>query len=148
MPKEYFCTKLTDMGLPCGERDETKFIEGRYSTCRSCRLKFMSEYNKTKTNKGKEQKNKQIDPDCNIRYLIEDTIIRVPLISNQTIVERMEDTEHDVSRILLLHHEYVDKSELKMEKLEKQIKTMSNYIKILLTLLPENKLEELEKINF
>jgi hypothetical protein len=45
-----------------------------------------------------------------------------------------------------LHHEYVGKMDIKIEKMEKQIQNMSNYIKVLITLLPENKLEQLEKI--
>jgi len=47
MSKEYFYSKIVETGLPCGERDVSKFIEGRYSTCRQCRLKFMSDYNKS-----------------------------------------------------------------------------------------------------
>ena len=146
MPKEYFCSKILDTGLPCGERDESKFIEGRYSTCRQCRLRSMSEYNKTKTEKGKEQKSKKIDPDNDIRWLIEDTFLRVPILSGQTIKERMENNEFDVSELLEKHFDYVDKTNLKIETLERKLENSYKCIEMFKFLLPEDKLESFEKL--
>jgi hypothetical protein len=146
MTKEYFCTKILDTGLPCGERDESKFIEGRYSTCRQCRLRSMSDYNKTKTSKGKEKKTKTIDPDNDIRWLIEDTFLRVPLLSNQTIKERMEDNEFDISDLLGKHHDYVEQTNLKIQKLEQKLENSYKCIEMFKFLLPPEKLELLENL--
>jgi hypothetical protein len=148
MPKEYFCTKLNDLEIPCGERDVSKFNEGRYSTCRSCRLKSMSEYNKTKTNKSKEQKNKLLDPDYNIRCLIEDTIKRVPISSDQTIVERIENNEFDISEMVSTNYAFTSKTSEKLETIEKQIEIMSKCIKTMASMLPEDKFEEIKKMYF
>jgi hypothetical protein len=146
MPKDYFCSKILDTGLPCGERDESKFIEGRYSTCRQCRLRSMSDYNKTKTSKSKEQKSKTIDPDKDIRWLIEDTFLRVPLLSNQTIKERMESNEFDISDLLEKHFDYVEKTNSKIENLENKLDNAYKIIEIFKFLLPEDKLDKFEKL--
>jgi hypothetical protein len=148
MPKEYFCSKILDTGLPCGERDVSKFIEGRYSTCRQCRLRSMSDYNKLKTDKSKEQKSKKIDPDSDIRWLIEDTFLRVPLLSGQTIKERMENNEFDVSELLEKHCDYVEKTNVKIRNLEKNLENAYKCIELFKFLLPPDKLELLEKFNF
>ena len=152
MPKEYFCSKILDTGLPCGERDVSKFIEGRYSTCRQCRLRSMSDYNKMKTDKTKEQKSKKIDPDSDIRWLIEDTFLRVPLLSGQTIKERMENNEFDVSELFEKHFDYVEKTNIKIRNLEKNLENSENKflkcIELFKFLLPPDKLELLEKLHF
>jgi hypothetical protein len=152
MPKEYFCSKILDTGLPCGERDVSKFIEGRYSTCRQCRLKSMSDYNKTKTSKGKEHKNKTIDPDNDIRWLIEDTFLRVPLLSGQTIKERIESNEFDISDLLEKHFEYVEETNAKIKMLETKLENsevkLSKCMEIFKVLLPEDKREIMGKLNF
>lgn len=129
MPKDYFCNKLLPNGTVCGEREVSKFINGRYTTCKPCRLRNMSDYNKTKTSKKKDEEVTKTDPDCNIRYLIEDTIKRVPFIQKQTIIERIKSSEDDVTDILNLHHEYVEKTDFIIEKIKKQMEEMKNEIK-------------------
>lgn len=121
MPKSYFCDKLSESGAICGETDISKFIEGRYTTCKSCRLQMMSQYNKTKTSKKKDKEAKKVDPDCNIRYLIEDTIKRVPFIGFQTIPDRIESSEEDLTGVLNLFQEHIEKNNIILEKMQKQI---------------------------
>lgn len=121
MPKSYFCDKLSESGVICGEIDISKFIEGRYSTCKSCRLQMMSQYNKTKTSKKKDKEVKKIDPDCNIRYLIEDTIKRVPFIGFQTIPDKIESSEEDLTDVLNLFQEHIEKNNIILEQMQKQI---------------------------
>lgn len=129
MPKDYYCNKLLPNGTVCREREVTKFIEGRYTTCKACRLRSMSDYNKSKTSKKKDIEATKADPDCNIRYLIEDTIKRVPFIQRQTILERIESSEEDVTAVMNLHHEYVDKNDYRIDLLCKQIEEMKKEIK-------------------
>jgi transcription initiation factor IIF auxiliary subunit len=128
MPKEYFCTKVLPNGIMCAERDNSKFISGRYTTCKSCRLRTMSEYNKEKTIKKQDKEAEKIDPDCNIRWIVEDTIKRVPFIDKQTITERIKSSEDDITSILNLHHEYTDKNDIKIEELYKQIDLLKKEI--------------------
>jgi hypothetical protein len=129
MPKEYFCEKILPNGIICAERDKTKFISGRYTTCKSCRLSKMSDYNRSKTNKKKDDEAEKEDPDCNIRYLIEDTIKRVPFSRQQTILEKIENSEEDITEVLNLHHEFVNKTETKIENMQKEIEELKLIIK-------------------
>jgi hypothetical protein len=131
MTKEYFCSKILSTGITCGERDSSKFISGRYTTCKKCRLQKMSDYNKSKTSKKKDEESEKIDPDCNIRWIIEDTIKRIPLINRQTIPERIESSEEDITNILNLHHEYTEKNDSMIEDLQKQIKELQTQIEFL-----------------
>jgi hypothetical protein len=139
MPKDYYCNKLLPNGTVCGEREISKFIDGRYTTCKNCRLRSMSDYNKSKTSKKKDTEATKTDPDCNIRYLIEDTIKRVPFIQRQTILERIESSEEDVTSVMNLHHEYVDKNDYKIDLLCKQLEEMKKEIK--------NLKEEIKNLN-
>jgi hypothetical protein len=131
MPKVYYCNKLLENGATCGERDVSKFIEGRYTTCKSCRLRAMSIYNKSKTSKKKDEESSKTDPDCNIRWLIEDTIKRVPFMGKQTIPERIESSEEDITSVLNLHHEYSDKNDNRLDKMQGEINELKEIIKIL-----------------
>ncbi len=128
MPKTYYCDKILDNGIICGERDTSKFIEGRYTTCRACRLNLMSKYNKSKTSKKQEEVSNKIDPDTSIRYLIEDTIKRIPLINKNTIPERIEGLEEDITDVFTKQWQYVEKNDTKIEVLEKRIKHLEEYI--------------------
>ena len=121
MSKRYFCDKLLDSGLICGETDISKFIEGRYTSCKSCRLQMMSQYNKSKNSKKKDNEAKKVDPDCNIRYLIEDTINRVPFLGQQTIPDRIKSSEEDITEILNLYYGHIEKNNFILEKMQKQI---------------------------
>ena len=124
MPKEYYCNKLLDNGIVCGERNIEKFISGRYTTCKPCRLRSMSVYNKSKTIKKKDEESTKLDPDCNMRWLIEDTIKRVPFMGTQTIIDRIENSEADISDVLNIHHEYVDKTNEIIKLLQTQIQNL------------------------
>jgi lipopolysaccharide assembly outer membrane protein LptD (OstA) len=140
MPKEYCCNKLLESGTVCGERDSTKFSSGRYTTCRNCRLRFMTSYNKKKTSDKKEEKNTNIDPECNIRYLIEDTIKRIPLMNNYTIPERIESFEEEYTEFLSKHERRNGTIQSKFNLLEQKIESLEKYIEKI-----EKELSELKK---
>jgi hypothetical protein len=140
MPKEYCCNKLLESGIVCGQRDQTKFSSGRYTTCRDCRLRFMSSYNKSKIQNKKEEKNSNIDPEFNIRYLIEDTIKRIPLMERNTIPERIECIEEEFIDSLSKQQSKNQFIESKFLLLEQKIDTLEKYIQKI-----EKELSELKK---
>jgi hypothetical protein len=140
MPKEYCCNKLLESGAVCGERDSTKFSSGRYTTCRNCRLKSMSYYNKKKTSDRKDEKNTNIDPECNIRYLIEDTIKRIPLMNNYTIPERIESFEEEYTGFLSKQERNNESIQSKFNLFEQKIASLEKYIEKI-----EKELSELKK---
>jgi hypothetical protein len=129
MPKEYFCDKQLENGVICGERDVSKFIEGRYTSCRKCRNKIMSEYNKSRTEGRKEKEMDKIDPDKNIRLLIEEVVCKYPLIDGKyNISEKFKSTEEDISDIIIktfVDFERINKKfdsmQLHIQSLEKEI---------------------------
>jgi len=128
MSKVYFCNKILENGSICGERELSKFIEGRYTTCKPCRLRNMSQYNKSKTSKKKDVESTKIDPDCNIRYLIEDTIKRIPFMGGETIPERIESSEEDISNVFEKVHAYFDKNNKTIERMQKEIDELKSFI--------------------
>lgn len=140
MPKEYCCNKLLESGIVCGQRDQTKFSSGRYTTCRDCRLRFMSTYNKKKNSDKKDDKNISLDPDCNIRYLIEDTIKRIPLMNSYTIPERIESFEEEYTEFLSKQERKNGLIQSKFLFLEQKIDTLEKYIEKI-----EKELSELKK---
>jgi hypothetical protein len=140
MPKEYCCNKILESGAVCGERDTTKFNVGRYTTCKNCRLKFMSNYNKSKSSGKKDEKNSIIDPEYNVRYLIEDTIKRIPLIERNTIPERIEIIEEEYIDSLTKQQIKNEQVQLKFLVLEQKINTLEKYIEKI-----EKELSDLKK---
>ena len=98
-PKVYFCTKTKDFKF-CGETDPEKFVQGRYSTCKECRNAYVREYNKEKKQSEAEEKNKEVDPSSNIRYLIVDTIKNAPIIEGYSVESKLRGNEDDISEVL------------------------------------------------
>lgn len=90
MPKTYFCKQIVN-GDVCGENNAENFPPGRYSSCRECRNRIARANLSSKKDKENDTKVNNIDPDQNIRYLIEDTILRSPFIGGQTIVSVIKD---------------------------------------------------------
>ena len=107
--KEYFCNKMIDLKT-CGETDPLKFEKGRYSTCKKCRVKLNSSYVANKKKSEEEQEYKEItdkvDPDYNIRYIVEETFLNTPLIRNKSIVNVIIANEMELTELL----NYVNKN--------------------------------------
>ena len=128
MPKTYCCDKILENGTICGESDITKFMDGRYTTCKPCRYRLMSVYNKNKTTERKDKRIETIDPDAHLRFIIEDTLRRVPLIGRQSVIERIKNGEDDVSGFFENQYTTNDRVNLKLLQLEQKINTMQLYI--------------------
>jgi hypothetical protein len=130
-PKVYYCTKTKDF-LTCGESDPANFIPGRYSTCKACRNKYVREHNKEKKASESEEKNKEIDPGSNIRYLIIDTIRYAPIINGKSVEEKIRGNEDDISDVLCTNSDSLDafKKEMLNEfiKMNQKIKELENEI--------------------
>jgi hypothetical protein len=91
MPKIYRCDKINEEGNICNETDQQNFTEGRYNTCKKCRLKIMTDYNKKKKDEKENKKNNTTDPDKNIRKIIEEIIKDTPTIKNlPNIIRKLE----------------------------------------------------------
>lgn len=149
MPKDYFCNKLLDNGDICGERDPTKFQIGRYSSCKSCRSSFVLKHNKTKNTDKKEEKINKIDPDVNLRWLIEDVIKTKPLVKGQTIEELLNFFDNEMTINLTKQEqqnrrfiEIFIQHEKDMTELLNKIRELENKTKEL-----KNEIHELKKIN-
>ena len=118
MPKVYRCDKTNEEGNICNDTNEQNFIEGRYNTCKKCRLKIMADYNKKKKNEKQTQKANTIDPDNHIRTLIKDTISDITLIKNlPDIIHRLEK---DISEECLNFNDKITKFEEKISLLENE----------------------------
>ena len=122
MPKGY-CCKQSIKGELCGETDPVKFSPGRYTACKACRNRASKQLISDKKVKEKDNIAKNLDPDENIRYLIEDTIKRVRLINDnkETIeeaissVDKMNSCNTDVIGDLLEKIRYIER---RLERLE------------------------------
>jgi hypothetical protein len=130
MPKIYRCNKIDETGNICNETNENNFNEGRYTTCKKCRLKFMIDYNKLKKEEKQNQNTTKIDPDNHIRELIEDTISNVSLIKNQTIPNIIRRLEKDITEECLNFEDKIKIFEAKFEdsikKFEDKISSLEN----------------------
>lgn len=120
MPKTYRCNKIKEDGEVCNETDENNFTEGRYTSCKKCRLKVMSDYNKFKKEEKKDKNTNKIDPDNHVRYLIEDTITRVSLINNMTIPKIIHKLEMDITNECVNLSEKINTFENKILELENE----------------------------
>jgi hypothetical protein len=120
MPKTYFCKVVNNFEI-CGETDPKVFEQGRYSTCRNCRNKKNKEIKEKNLSSQIEEKNNKIDPSCNLRYLIEDTILKVPIIDGYNISEKFKTDNEETSNILLLMQTTFTNMEKRIEYLEKYI---------------------------
>jgi len=123
-PKVYFCTKTKDFKV-CGETDPEKFVQGRYSTCKECRNAYVREYNKEKKQSEAEEKNKEIDPSANIRYLIVDTIRNLPVIDGHSVESKLRGNEDDISEVLCTNSDNLEN--LKTD-IYKEMRNMMNKI--------------------
>ena len=103
MSKIYFCKQEKTFGI-CGENDPKNFEIGRYTTCRSCRTRLQKEKRKYGKEKECEEKTTTIDPTKNIRYVVEDTILRVPLLEGESIQEKIRNSEEDISDLSVKIH--------------------------------------------
>lgn len=74
MVKKHFCKQVI-AGEVCGAEDPSLFPPGRYSTCKACRNRASRTCGEIKHSKDKDSIANTIDPDKNIRYIIEDTIL-------------------------------------------------------------------------
>jgi hypothetical protein len=123
MPKTYFCKTIHDYEM-CGETNPINFEPGRYSACRSCRNK------KNKENKEKnfsiltEERNNKIDPSSNLRHLIEDTILRIPIMDGYNIIEKFRTDNEEVSNIVLMSKKNLEDINKRLEYLEKYTKLL------------------------
>jgi hypothetical protein len=97
--KKYYCGKINNMGFICGESDASKFEEGRYNACKQCRLNYMKSYNKSKKENEKDEKVNKLDPDKNIRFVVEDTIKRIAFIEGFTIKDRIESLDKNITSV-------------------------------------------------
>jgi len=129
MPKIYRCDKINELGITCGETDNTKFEKGRYSTCKNCRLRFMSEYNKSKREHKQEDIISKVDPDNNIRWVIEDTIKRVRFCGDYTILEKFKDNDELLGEALSTNYKRNENTELKVYELENMFSMMFKELK-------------------
>ena len=130
MPKKYFCKYLEDFQV-CSESRSEYFEVGRFSICRKCRAK------KNKLSKDKkiesliEERNNKIDPSKDIRYLIEDIILKYPLFGGKTILERFEDDEQEMSNMLLSSSSKFEKIDQENIFLKQKIEYLEKYILLL-----------------
>lgn len=130
MPKVYFCKKENNFEI-CGETDPKNFEVGRYSTCKVCRSKSKKEKRQNEKSKDYEEKTSSIDPSKNIRYVVEDTILRIPLLEGETIHEKIRNTEEDISELAMKNHNLNSKMDanysyllLYIQKLEAEIQLL------------------------
>ncbi len=143
MTKIHYCKKILENGTVCGEMDASKFESGRYSACKSCRNISTIACIKSKKEGIKVEKIKKIDPDVNLRWLIEDTIKNIPLLDGtRTIKDSILSLEEESSNMfnnncyreerifnILKQHE-LDMNFLlgKIQKLESENKELKNEI--------------------
>jgi hypothetical protein len=104
-------------------RSKTRRLE---SKCKECRNKLVRDYNKEKKLVETEEKNKEIDPSSNIRSLIIETILNVPIIDGKSVEEKIKNSEDDISEVLCTNVN--DLQKLK-EQFFKEICNLNNKIK-------------------
>ncbi len=126
MPKGYCCKRIVN-GELCGETDPGKFSPGRYTACKACRNMASKQTISDKKVKVRDDIAQNLDPDENIRYLIEDTIKRVRLINgNKNTVEEAINTVDEMNscntEIIGELQDKIRYLEQRLERLEKQVK--------------------------
>ena len=118
MPKNYRCNKINEKGEICNETDEDNFSEGRYTTCKKCRLRVMAEYNKSKKEEKQRKVTAKPDPNNHTIKLIKDTILLVPLIDKMAVPVKIHDLEVNISNICSDFGKKFQDFETKMSSLE------------------------------
>lgn len=97
MPKAYLCRQFRD-GNMCGETDPAQFSPGRYSACKYCRNNIAKRTMVDKKVKNLNENVDHMDPDQNIRFLIEDTILRIPILEKRSVkgaIDNIDQTNSD-----------------------------------------------------
>lgn len=130
MPKKYFCKTMEDFEI-CGETRPESFEPGRFSICRKCRVKRNKLSKDKKFDLVIEERNNKIDPSSDIRYLIEDIILRYPLLHGKTILERFEDDEQETTNLLLSTHSKFELIQQENNILKQKIEYLEKYIKLI-----------------
>ena len=140
MPKVYFCKNMKENFELCGETDPQLFSSGRYTMCRKCRTNKQKVQNDAKKESVTEQKIDTLDPAKNIRRVIEDTIIRQPLVEGMTFTEKFTDMETRIADSIEISCEYKYKNDVLFTKMESYIKLLENRIENL-----ENELKTIKQ---
>lgn len=99
--KKYFCRKASYGGHPCGETDPLKFPPGRYSECKECKNRYTRNYAAIKKGEEMDKKISKLDADVTIRAVVEDTILRVPLVNGTSVPEMFKRGEEAYSESFL-----------------------------------------------
>jgi len=132
--KIYFCDKTVNFKV-CGETNPENFIEGRYSTCKKCRNKYVREIYKEKKTSKNEEFNKIVDPSSNIRTLIVDTIKNCPIIDGKSIEYKIKSAEDDIGDVLCTSSDSLEKFKMEVYQeigsLKNIIQTLQEEIRIL-----------------
>ena len=133
MVKTHFCKAILESGAQCGQRDSELFEQGRYSLCKSCHVNASRKCHENKRKEKKEGidhiKVKLIDPDSNIRWLIEEHSKKGLLFNDMTMQELWEFLNQEFSNLLISNEE-------KEERVIKRLNEQTLAIKELMT---ENK---------
>ena len=124
----YFCKNIKDGFDVCGEANPSSFTEGRYSMCKKCRTSKQKIQTDSKKESKLEEKINTLDPMKNIRRVIEDTIIRQPLVEGMTFSEKFSDIETRISESIEISCDYKYNFDSMFNKMEKYIKTLENKI--------------------
>jgi hypothetical protein len=128
MPKVYFCRQFRD-GDACGETDPAQFSPGRYTACKFCRNNIARKAMADKKIKNKDENANHLDPDQNIRYLIEDTILRMPILEKRTVKDAIDDIDQTNSDNMIAISELNDTlKELveRVKRIESRLITLEN----------------------
>lgn len=131
MPKVYFCKNIKENFEICGETDPQHFSPGRYSMCRRCRTNKQKIQIDMKKEIITEEKIDTLDPAKNIRRVVEDTIIRQPLVDGMTFTEKFADMETRIADSIEISCDYKYKNDVLFNKMETYIKFLENRIETL-----------------
>jgi hypothetical protein len=122
--KTYFCRKASYGGHPCGETDPIKFPPGRYSECKECKNRYTRNYAAIKKGDEMDKKISKLDSDVTIRAVVEDTILRVPLVNGTSVPEMFKRGEE-------IHSELYMELKNKLEIAMGHISVLYSSIKVL-----------------
>ena len=129
------------------------FETGRYSACKSCRTtisNFIQNVKKEKIKKEiREEKIKVIDPEENLRWIVEDTIKIKPMYDGQTLIKSIKSIDDLLSETMSECHEKFGNMQTTIINQGQTINTLSNSIIDLKTVILNLQKEITElKINY
>jgi hypothetical protein len=78
----------------------------------------MSEYNKNKKRNLKDENISKLDPDNNIRWIIEETIKNSPFCGTTSLIEKLNDMDSEMSQILTSNYKKNEEISIKILELE------------------------------